>query len=66
MSTYENRDGSPKGPFVAGQAVKVIAKKDSEYGKTFQVIRVNGNAVWLPIHNAPRGWRYWSYEIEAA
>jgi len=67
MPTYENGDGSPKGPFVTGDLVRVIAKNDAQRGRILPVLSVNGNAVRLAVPNNPdRGDRYWSYEIEAA
>ena len=65
VSTYINRDGTPKEPFTVGQTVRVIATKDTMCGRLLTVLYVDGNCVRLEKPDSgPRGDRYWSYEVE--
>lgn len=63
--TYTNEDGTPKGPFVTGQQVRVIVRGDPETGRTHQVAKVRGDAVWLAVPHHPVPLHYWAFEIEA-
>ena len=65
VSTYRNRDGTPKEPFTVGQTVRVVTK-DTMCGRLLTVLYVDGNCVRLETPNSgPRGDRYWSHEVEA-